>query len=118
MKSTSNRKTQVAVVIPCYKAKYLVPNVVSEVLKVGEELGDLCLLRVLVVDDACPQQSWREIADHPQVQVLHHIHNRGVGAATFTGLHTALQMQCQAMVKLDADGQHPPAYLLDLVPYL
>ena len=105
-------------VIPCYKAKYLVPNVVSEVLKVGEELGDLCLLRVLVVDDACPQQSWREIADHPQVQVLHHIHNRGVGAATLTGLHTALQMQCQAMVKLDADGQHPPAYLLDLVPYL
>ena len=119
MRDTSRLKqAQVAIVIPCYQAKGLVPNVVYEVLKVGDELGPLCLLRVLVVDDACPQQSWRDIADHPQVQVLHHSHNLGVGAATLTGLHTALQMQCQAMVKLDADGQHPPEYLLDLVPHL
>jgi glycosyltransferase involved in cell wall biosynthesis len=73
---------------------------------------------VLVVNDGCPNQSWREVASHPLVQVLHHSHNQGVGAATLTGLQAALEQQCQAMVKLDADGQHPPLYLLDLVPHL
>jgi dolichol-phosphate mannosyltransferase len=109
---------QVAVVIPCYRAQGLVGPVVEGVLRIGEELEPTYQLRVLVVNDACPHQSWREVAAHPQVQVLHHHHNQGVGAATLTGLRAALEQHCQAMVKLDADGQHPPLYLLDLVPHL
>ncbi|KZR90553.1 glycosyltransferase family 2 protein [Synechococcus sp. MIT S9508] len=109
---------QVAVVIPCFRAKGLVGPVVAGVLRVGEELGNYYQLLVLVVNDACPEESWHEITGHPQVQVLHHSHNRGVGAATLTGLQAALEQQCQAMVKLDADGQHPPLYLLDLIPHL
>jgi dolichol-phosphate mannosyltransferase len=108
----------VAVVIPCYRAQGLVGEVVADVLKIGQELAATCQLRLLVVDDACPKESWREIAPNPHVQVLHHSHNQGVGAATLTGLRAALEQHCQAMVKLDADGQHPPIYLLDLVPYL
>ena len=115
---TEFNPAQVAVVIPCFRAKSLVGQVVAEVLRIGEELGPAYQLRVLVVNDACPQQSWHEIAAHPQVQVLHHSYNRGVGAATLTGLQAALEQQCQAMVKLDADGQHKPLYLLDLVPHL
>lgn len=53
---------QVAVVIPCFRAKGLVGPVVAGVLRIGEELGTSCQLRVLVVNDACPQQSWHEIA--------------------------------------------------------
>jgi len=85
-----------------------VGEVVKEVLEVAKQLADHCELTVLVVDDACPQESWREIARHPQVQMLHHVQNRGVGAATLTGLEAALDHNCQAMVKLDADSQHPP----------
>ena len=109
---------KVAVVIPCYCARGDVGEVVKEVLEVANQLADHCELTVLVVDDACPQESWREIARHPQVQMLHHVQNRGVGAATLTGLEAALEQNCQAMVKLDADGQHPPVYLQDLVPHL
>ena len=109
---------KVAVVIPCYLARGMVGTVVKDVLDVAKQLADLCQLRALVVNDACPQESWREIAPHPQVQVLHHAQNRGVGAATVTGLEAALDQTCQAMVKLDADGQHPAVYLHDLVPHL
>jgi len=108
----------VAVVIPCYRAKGLVAAVVADVLMIAREMEACCQLLLLVVNDSCPQQSWREIPPHPQVQVLHHRKNRGVGAATLTGLQAALEQGCQAMVKLDADGQHPPIYLLDLVPHL
>lgn len=111
-------KPFVGIIIPCYRATGLVQAVVDDVLRVDAELRPTCQLQVLVVDDACPEQSWQEITAHPQVKVLHHNHNQGVGAATLTGLQAALELGCEAMVKLDADGQHPPLYLLDLVPYL
>ena len=103
------QQAQVAVVIPCYRAKGLVANVVAEVLRVGDELTPVCLLRVLVVNDAPPAKLARHRVP-PTGTGLHHRHNRGVGAATITGLNAALQIQCQAMVKLDADGQ--PTWIL------
>ena len=51
----------------------------KEVQEVAQQLGDHCELTALVVNDACPQESWREIAPHPQVEVLHHAENRGMG---------------------------------------
>jgi glycosyltransferase involved in cell wall biosynthesis len=112
------QKPMVGIVIPCYRAVGQVGLVVRDVLEVGEQLMHLCCTRVFVVDDACPQGSWEELAPHPQVHVLHHGSNRGVGAASITGLQAALKQGCAAVVKLDADGQHPPGYLLDLVPHL
>ena len=57
---------RVGVVIPCYRAAGQVGPVVQEVLQVGEKLRGVCSLRVFVVNDACPQLSWREIAAHPR----------------------------------------------------
>jgi hypothetical protein len=59
---------KVAVLIPCYCASGEVGEVVKDVLEAAEQLADRCELAVLVVNDACPQGSWREIAPHPQVQ--------------------------------------------------
>lgn len=49
---------------------------------------------------------------------LHHEQNRGVAVAMLRGLEAALDHESQAIVKLDANGQHPPVYLQDLVPHL
>jgi len=92
---------KVGVVIPCYCARGEVGEVVKEVLEVAKQLADHCDLTILVVKDACPKESWREITHHPQVEVLHHAQNRGVGAATLTGLKAGLAYMCQAMMKLD-----------------
>jgi dolichol-phosphate mannosyltransferase len=109
---------RVGVVIPCYRAAGQVGPVVQEVLQVGETLRALCSLQVFVVNDACPQSSWQDLEGQANVQVLHHGSNQGVGAASITGLRAALDQGCVAVVKVDADGQHPPGYLLDLVPHL
>jgi len=109
---------RVGVVIPCYRAAGQVEPVVQEVLQVGKKLRGVCSLQVFVVNDACPQLSWQDLEGHADVQVLHHGSNQGVGAASITGLRAALDQGCVAVVKVDADGQHPPGYLLDLVPHL
>lgn len=109
---------RVAVVIPCYRATEQVGAVVGHVLRCAQTLNEHCELQVIVVNDGCPECSWQEVPTAANVQIIHHQSNRGVGAATLTGLKTALEQGCMAMVKLDADGQHPPHYLLDLVPYL
>jgi len=111
-------RSTVGIVIPCYRAAGQVGIVARGVLKVSEQLVHLCRTKVFVVNDACPQGSWGEVAPHQQVQVLHHGSNCGVGAATITGFQAALMQGCVAVVKMDADGQHPPGYLLDLVPHL
>ena len=109
---------KVAVVIPCFRVSQLVGVVVRDVLRIAEQLSAHYELTIFVVNDACPQESWREIPSHPRVQILHHSQNSGVGAATLTGFQAALDQECDALVKLDADGQHPAMYLFDLIPHI
>ena len=109
---------RVGVVIPCYRAAGQVGPVVLEVLEVAQKLQGLCSLQIFVVNDGCPEFSWQDLQGHPQVKVLHHSRNQGVGAASITGMRAALDQGCVAVVKVDADGKHPPGYLLDLVPHL
>lgn len=109
---------RVAVIIPCYRATGKVGSVVDGVIKCRETLKELCMLEVIVVDDACPELSWREIGENAGIRIIHNPRNEGVGGATLTGLRAAGKGEFSAMVKLDADGQHRPQYLIDLIPYL
>ena len=62
--------------------------------------------------------SWKEIKESPNVKIIHHEVNLGVGAATITGFKCALNEECSAVIKMDADGQHSSLYLKDIIPYL
>lgn len=100
---------KIAVVIPCYRAARTVREVIA-----GIPPG---VAHVIVVDDACPEGSGDAAAapDRPEVIVLRHERNRGVGAAMVTGYRKALELGCDAVVKMDGDGQMDPAHLPRLV---
>jgi dolichol-phosphate mannosyltransferase len=100
----------IAVVIPCYRVR-------NHILDVLSGIGPECRA-VFVVDDGCPEGT----ADHveaecrdPRVQVLRHAHNQGVGAATLTGYRAALAGGASIIVKLDGDGQMDPSWIPRLV---
>ena len=82
----------VCCVIPTYKARATVCDVVRKALRYVDA--------VIVVDDACPQGSAEAVVDafrgHPSVHVIRRAKNGGVGAAT-----KAVTMQYAAML---ADG--------------
>ncbi len=101
---------KIAAVIPCYR-----PD--GRVLQVVQEIGPETDL-IVVVDDACPQQSGemlRRKCDDPRLHVLTLPVNLGVGGATKAGWRKARDLGADILVKLDADGQMDPALIPALV---
>ena len=108
----------VCIVIPCYKSVGKVEEVVNSITKISNEFLSKFIIKIIVVNDACPFNSWKEITLNPNIEIIHHKKNLGVGAATLTGFKIALEKGFDAIIKIDSDGQHPAIYLKDIIPYL
>ncbi len=65
-------------------------------------------LPVLVVDDGSSDET-AQTAEAAGAVVLRQVPNQGKGAALRAGFRHALAQGCQAVLTLDADGQHDPA---------
>ncbi|MFW5951260.1 MAG: glycosyltransferase family 2 protein [Gemmatimonadota bacterium] len=89
----------VLAVIPAYEAAELVGDVVA---------GALRHLPVLVVDDGSADDT-SGAARAAGAEVARQEPNQGKGAALKRGFRLALERGCEAVVTLDADGQHDPA---------
>ena len=68
----------------------------------------------LVIDDGS-EDATSDIARAEGALVVRHFLNLGVGAATRTGLLAAQDLDADAVVTMDADGQHDPADIEALV---
>jgi len=106
MDDIKKTRSNIAVVIPCYKAKQHVINVINDIPSYVD--------KIYCVDDACPELTGKYIEDNSQdsrVSVIYHEKNSGVGGAMITGYQAALQDSAKYIVKIDADGQMDPAII-------
>jgi glycosyltransferase involved in cell wall biosynthesis len=62
---------------------------------------------VLVVDDGS-EDGTPLVAESLKVRVIRHPQNKGKGVALMTGFEWALEHEYEAVLTLDADGQHDP----------
>jgi dolichol-phosphate mannosyltransferase len=100
---------QLAVVIPCYKVKAHVLDVIAAI---GPEVS-----MIFAVDDCCPDGSGKfieENANDPRVHVLYNPENKGVGGAVMHGYRAAMEARADIIVKVDGDGQMDPALIPDI----
>jgi glycosyltransferase involved in cell wall biosynthesis len=101
----------IAVVIPTYKADKHLRQVIDGLPSIVDH--------VIVVDDKCPQNSGniaREMeVKNERIIVVSHKINQGVGGAVVTGYKKALELNCDIVIKMDADDQMDPAYIPDLI---
>jgi glycosyltransferase involved in cell wall biosynthesis len=104
--SPDEKRKGVAVIIPVYNHGSSVVSVVEKALELH--------LPVIVVDDGSTDAGVDRIGSYDNVEVLHHGHNRGKGAAIQTGFERAAEKVDWA-VTLDADGQHEPGDALILM---
>ncbi len=70
-------------------------------------------LPCVVVDDGSDVKSKSALLEllsaYPEIELAEHQHNRGKGAAMWTGAHRARQLGYSHMLQIDADGQHDTA---------
>ena len=93
-------KDKIAVVIPCYKVKKHILEVIAEI---GGEVS-----RIYVVDDLCPESTGRYVAENvndERAKVIFNDRNLGVGGAVKHGYQEALKDGMDIIVKIDGDGQ-------------
>jgi glycosyltransferase involved in cell wall biosynthesis len=91
--------TEILGIIPAFNEEQRIAPVVS---------GAMNHLPVLVIDDGSQDKTFR-IAEEAGAEVLKQVPNQGKGAALRRGFETALSEGYQAVITLDADGQHDPA---------
>lgn len=91
-------RTNALALIPAYNEAGNVANVV---------LGAKLHLPVLVVDDGSTDDTVAS-AENAGAEVLRQSPNQGKGVALRAGFHLALDQGYQAVLTLDADGQHDP----------
>ncbi|HEX6626231.1 MAG TPA: glycosyltransferase family 2 protein [Pyrinomonadaceae bacterium] len=99
------KNRRIAVVVPAYNEE----RHVGEVLRGVPDYVD----HVIAVDD-CSADGTRaaiESCDDARVVALCTPANLGVGGATLLGYRKALELGCDVAVKMDGDGQMPPAHL-------
>ena len=102
------RRLKVLVVIPAYNEEESVASVIEEIRLINKEYD------IVVVDDGSTDRTF-EKASSMGVTILRLPINLGIGAAVQTGFQYALRRDYDVVVQVDADGQHDPRFIADLV---
>jgi glycosyltransferase involved in cell wall biosynthesis len=97
---------RILAVIPAYREETRIGQVVRAVRELGFD--------VLVVDDCSPDATRLE-AERAGATMVRHPINLGYGGGLQTGYLYARERGYEAVVQLDADGQHDPACICDLL---
>lgn len=95
-------------VIPAYNEENNIANIIKKTKKYVDE--------VIVVDDGSQDKTYQKAKNANLV--LKHIINMGKGLALKTGIEAAIKRKANLIVTLDADGQHNPEDIPELVKTL
>ncbi|WP_226036189.1 glycosyltransferase family 2 protein [Aquibacillus saliphilus] len=87
-----------SIVIPAYNESKSIAIVLGKII---ETIDDA---EIIVVDDCSTDNTIEVLEQFERVKIVKHVNNMGPTAALMTGFHAAT---FDAMVSLDADGQHP-----------
>lgn len=101
---------KIVIIIPAYNEEENIATMVKSCKPLGYD-------SIVVVDDGSTDNTARN-AREAGAMVVSHIINRGVGAATQTGLEAAKMLDADIAVTIDADSQHKPQDIRKLIDAL
>lgn len=100
------------IVIAAYNEEKSIGTVVERLAKEGYE-------NIVVVNDGSSDETGRVLEQcaekYPSMRVLSHLINRGQGAALKTGIDHVVEQGADIIVTFDADGQHNPKEISQLI---
>lgn len=102
---------KVLILLPAYNEEKTIGSIVKEIKKRFTSFS------IIVIDDGSTDKT-SEVAKKTGAIVIQHLFNLGDGAARQTGFIYALRENYEAVVHLDADGQHSPESIGKIVEEL
>lgn len=96
------------IIIPAYNEEGAIGALLAEIA--DSDLG----MDVIVVDDGSKDRTARE-AERSGAVVVRNPFNLGIGGAMQTGYRYAYEHGYDLAIQVDADGQHPPASIPELI---
>lgn len=101
---------RITIVVPVYNESQRAVETIGEILRLtGQD--------IIVVDDGSKDSSWnllkKNFSKIGRIVLLRHVINLGKGAAMKTGAEMAWKLKAEAVIFIDADGQHNPEHLSD-----
>lgn len=100
---------RVSVVMPVYNEEAIIRDILDQVA--AQPLVD----EVVVVDDGSTDGTAAIVRAHPAARLIVHPYNIGNGAAVKSGIRAA---SGDIILLMDADGQHPPAEIPNLLQHM
>lgn len=105
-KAIKNNSFQICAVIPFYNEKETLENILNETLN----YVDL----IFAVDDGS-NDGWKYANHHDRVHFINLDRNYGKGKALSAGFEAAIKNEIDIIITLDADLQHDPKYIPQLL---
>lgn len=97
---------RITAIIPAYNEEKHIGRVIQGVKRHVDS--------IIVVDDGSQDKTYEE-ARQSGAKVYRHLINRGLGGALGTGIKAALMEETDVFITLDADGQHNPDEIPELL---
>ncbi len=89
---------KILALVPCYNAEDFIEDTIIDIKRYMKD--------ILVIDDGSTDKSYQVMSRVKGINILRHKHNKGKGAALKTGFKYAIDNGFDAVITIDADGQH------------
>ncbi len=112
-------RTAATIVVPCYNEAPALSYLASSLDRFARDAGAAFELTYIFVDDASTDATVALLHQHfghrPDCRIVGHARNRGVAAATLTGIEAATT---EIVAVIDADCSYDPAEIARMIPLL
>lgn len=112
-------RIKVSIVIPCYNEEITLPYLAGNLKSLASENAQSFDFSYIFVDDGSSDDTWRVLqelfGDRSDCQLIKHPQNRGIAAATMTGIRAAKD---EIVCGIDCDCSFDPHELAKMIPLL
>jgi polysaccharide deacetylase family protein (PEP-CTERM system associated) len=115
----SEQRKRVTVVVPCYNEEATLGYTANTLRSFADDVRDVFDIDYVFVDDGSQDNTWRRLHElfgtRADCILVRHPQNRGVAAATLTGIRNS---RTDIVCAIDCDGTYDPRQLRRMVPML
>lgn len=99
---------KVLIIIPAYNEEESIKNTITNLKKINNQVD------YIIIND-CSKDKTRQICEENNYNIINLPVNLGIGGAVQTGYRFAEENGYDVAIQMDADGQHDPKYIEEMV---